>query len=105
MGAPVGNQNAKKAKRWQDALNKALARFTTEDGKVKAGEALDKIAETVVTQALAGNKDAWQEVANRLDGKVPQAIIGDDDSDPISIREIVIRAVDAANDRPSSEGS
>lgn len=81
-GAPLGNQNAKKAKRWQDALNKALARFATEDGKVKAGEALDKIAETVVIQALAGDRDAWQEIGNRLDGKVAQAIIGGDDGDP-----------------------
>jgi hypothetical protein len=73
-GAPVGNQNAAKAKRWADALNKALVRFCTEDGKVKAGEALDKIAEAVVLQALAGGKDAWQEIGNRLDGKAAQAV-------------------------------
>lgn len=103
-GAPLGNKNAAKAKRWQDALNKALARFETEDGKIKAGEALDKIAETVVMQALAGSKDAWQEIGNRLDGKVPQAIVGDDSADPISIREILIRGVDATSDRPASQG-
>lgn len=95
MAAPLGNQNAKKAKRWQDSLNKALAQFTTEDGKVKAGEALDRIAETVVVQALAGNKDAWLEIGNRLDGKVPQALIGGDEDDPpIQVKEILIRAVD-----------
>jgi len=84
-GAPVGNQNAAKAKRWQDALHKALVRFETPDGKIKAGEALDKIAETVVLQAIAGNKDAWQEIGNRLDGKVAQALIqiGDEDGGPI----------------------
>lgn len=82
IGAQPGNQNAKKAKRWQDALNKALARYESDDLKVKAGEALDKIAEKVVTQAIAGDKDSWQEIANRLDGKVPQAIIGGDDDDP-----------------------
>lgn len=82
MGAPLGNQNARKARRWRDALNRALARFATEDGKVKAGEALDKIAETVVQQAIQGNKDAWQEIACRLDGKVAQAIIGGDEDDP-----------------------
>ena len=95
MAAPVGNQNAKKAKRWEDALNKAMARFCTEDGKVKAGEALDKIAETVVMQALAGSKDAWQEIGNRLDCKVAQAIIGDEDSDPIQVAAISIRLVKA----------
>lgn len=82
IGAQPGNQNAKKAKRWQDALNKALTRYESADLKVKAGEALDKIAEKVVTQAIAGDKDSWQEVANRLDGKVPQALIGGDDDDP-----------------------
>jgi hypothetical protein len=89
VAAPVGNQNAKKAKRWQDALNKALARYESEDGKIKAGEALDKVAETVVLQALAGNKDAWQEIGNRLDGKVPQPVVGDDDAPPVTIRGFV----------------
>lgn len=84
-GAPIGNQNAAKAKRWQDALHKALVRFESKDGAIKAGEALDKIAETVVLQALAGNKDAWQEIGNRLDGKPAQAIIatGDEEGGPI----------------------
>lgn len=88
MAAPVGNQNAKKAKRWQDALNKALARFETDDGKIKAGEALDKIAEVLVIKALAGDKDAIAEIGNRLDGKVPQPIVGDDDHPPIGIAHI-----------------
>jgi hypothetical protein len=98
VAAPVGNQNAKKAKRWQDALNKALARFETEDGKIQAGQALDKIAELVVMKALAGDKDSIAEIGNRLDGKPAQAIVGgDDDDNPIkTLNEIVIRAVDAA---------
>lgn len=86
-GAPLGNQNAKKAKRWQDALNKALARYAS--AEVTAGEALDKIAETVVIQALAGSKDAWQEIGNRLDGKVPQPVVGDDDEPPVTIRGMI----------------
>ncbi len=100
MAAPLGNQNAKKAKRWEDALNKALARFATEDGKVKAGEALDKIAETVVLQALAGSKDAWLEIGNRLDGKAAQAVtVGGDEENPVrTISEVVLRAVDATRD-------
>jgi hypothetical protein len=98
VAAPVGNQNAKKAKRWQDALNKALARFATDDGKIQAGQALDKIAEVVVLKALSGDKDSIAEIGNRLDGKPAQAIVGgDDDDNPIkTLNEIVIRAVDAA---------
>jgi len=72
MGAPLGNHNAAKAKRWQDALLKALARF--ESGEIKAGQALDKVAEMVVRMALGGEKDAWQEIGNRLDGKPAQAV-------------------------------
>lgn len=83
MAAPLGNQNAKKAKRWQDALVKALARFENDELKIKAGEALDKIAEGVVLDALKGDKDARAEIGNRLDGKPPQGIGGDDDLPPI----------------------
>ncbi len=43
------------------------------------GQALRKIAETVVTQALAGNKDAWKEIGDRLDGRAVQPIAGDVD--------------------------
>ena len=92
MGAPVGNQNAKKAKRWQDALVKALAQYQSPD--VAQGQALFRIAERVVEEALNGSKDAWQEIGNRLDGKPAQVIIGDDDEAPVTIREIIIRAVD-----------
>lgn len=105
MGAPVGNQNAKKAKRWQDALVKALARYQSADGKIQAGQALDKLAEKVVEEALAGSKDAWQEIGNRLDGKPAQAIIGGDEDDPAikTTSEILIRSVNA-NDRSTAEG-
>ena len=102
MGAPVGNQNAAKAKRWQDALHKALTRFESDDGKVKAGEALDKIAETVVSKALAGDKDAWQEIGNRLDGRVPQAIVGDDGEPPVRVEQIK-RVIVGANS-PDPDG-
>ena len=89
MGAPVGNQNARKAKRWQDALVKALTRYESVEQRVKAGEALDKIAERVVSLALLGDKDSWQEIGNRLDGKPAQVLIGDDDEAPITLRGVI----------------
>lgn len=85
MAAPVGNQNAKKAKRWQDALVKALARYENEEGKIQAGQALDKIAELVVMKALLGDKDSIAEIGNRLDGKPAQVIAGDDDLPPVKV--------------------
>lgn len=105
-GAPVGNKNAAKAKRWQDALVKALARYSNAELKIEAGQALDKIAEQVVAKAIAGDKDSIAEIGNRLDGKPAQALIGGDDDDPAikTVSEILIRAVDATRDRPSTEG-
>jgi len=93
-GAPQGNQNAKKAKLWEQALKRALARAS--NATVDAG--LDKVADVVVAQAMEGNKDAWAEIGNRVDGKVPQAIIGGGEDDPaIKVEEIVIRAVDGGS--------
>lgn len=77
-GAPLGNDNAAKNKPWADALRRAMARYS---GKgVKTGEALNKLAEKVVEDAIAGNKDAWQEIGNRLDGKPHQTIAADVDA-------------------------
>lgn len=84
-GAPLGNQNAAKAKRWQDALVRALAQYESKDGQIKAGMALNAIAERVVEKAVGGDKDAITEIGNRLDGKPAQAIIatGDEEGGPI----------------------
>jgi len=71
-GAPKGNNNAGKNKPWRDALNIALARY--QKGDVKKGMALRRIAEKVVEEALGGNLTAYQEIANRLDGKPHQSV-------------------------------
>lgn len=79
MGAPIGNQNGKKAKRWSDALTRALAKAGEGQG-LEAG--LDRVAAQVVNAAIDGDKDAWKEIGDRLDGKPAQAIIGGDSDDP-----------------------
>ena len=80
-GAPLGNKNAAKAKAWEGALRATLAQF--EDEKTKPGEALRKIAERLLDEAAAGNVQALKEVADRLDGKVPQGIEGGDPDRPV----------------------
>ena len=42
---------------------------------------MDKIADSVVAQAVEGNKDAWMEIANRIEGKVGTTVelIGNED--------------------------
>lgn len=80
-GAPVGNDNATKGKKWSGAIRRALNEYESET--VKQGEALLEIAKGVVRDALAGDKDARAEIGNRLDGKPAQVVVGDKDEDPI----------------------
>lgn len=97
-GAPVGNTNAKSAKRWQSAITRALAKIAKGEG-VEAG--LDRLADQLVSAAEKGEQWALLEVGNRLDGKPAQVIIGDDDADPVSIRKIereIVRANAAPTD-------
>jgi hypothetical protein len=61
-------------------------------------ERLDAIAEQLINQATGGDLQAIKEIADRLDGKVPQAHIGDDEHDPISMVHRLERViVDVAN--------
>jgi len=69
MGAPVGNTNGAKAKRWQKAIERALARS---GGDIDAG--LNPIADRLIAAATAGDKDAIREIGDRLDGKPKQSV-------------------------------
>ena len=74
-GAPLGNTNAIKAKPWAEALRYELERYEPTDKK--AG--LRRIAQRVIQSALQGDHNAITEIANRMDGKPVQAIVGEDD--------------------------
>lgn len=67
MGAPVGNQNARKAREWTDALRWQLENY--EGSGIARGQALRSIAQAVIQKALEGDKDAWREIGDRLEGK------------------------------------
>lgn len=69
-GAPVGNQNAAKGKRWADAIDRALAARS----KVEGIQALDALAEKLLTLADEGDLGALKELGDRLDGKAAQSI-------------------------------
>ncbi len=73
-GAPIGNQNARKAKTWEGAIRRVLAE--------NDGEKLRAMAEKIVNEALAGNVSALKEVGDRLDGKAAQSLTlaGDSES-------------------------
>ena len=60
----------------------------------KSGEPkLREVAEMLVDQALAGEGWAIKEIADRMDGKVAQSIIGDDESDPINLVHLIERRI------------
>jgi phage I-like protein len=73
-----GNPNGRpKSKPFKDALQRLLAKAD--------GQELENIAAALMAKASIGDVAAIKEVADRMDGKVPQAVIGDNEHDPISV--------------------
>ena len=70
MGAPVGNQNAAKAKVWTAAIERALERRS----RVEQREALDAIADKLLELASDGDLAALKELGDRLEGKPAQSV-------------------------------
>ena len=87
IGAPLGNRNSAKGRQWYDALQWALKRY--ESSSIKRNQALRAIAKGVVERAINGDKDCWQEIGNRLDGKPTQAIEAGDGDVIMLIRRVV----------------
>lgn len=69
-GAPVGNQNAAKAKVWHAAIMRALDKRGAGD-RVKA---LDELAGKLLDLVATGDLAALKEFGDRLDGKPAQAV-------------------------------
>lgn len=51
----------------------------------EGGNKLRAVAEALVSKAITGDVQAIREIADRIDGKVAQAIVGDDDLDPVNV--------------------
>lgn len=76
-----------KGKPWADALRRALARKGSDAG-VDGG--LNAIADQVIALAAEGDKDAWKEIGDRLDGKPVQSNEhSGPDGQPIPIRGVL----------------
>lgn len=69
-----------KEKSFANMLNIAIKQ-ATEDGRDK----LRAVADALLDKAMSGDVQAIKEVADRLDGKVAQAIVGDDEGGPVQI--------------------
>jgi hypothetical protein len=89
MGRPVGAKN--KDKPFRAALVRALEIADNNPKK------LDELANALIAKAKQGDVTALKEMADRLDGRVPQAMVGDSGSEPITLRTIVT-GVPRAND-------
>ncbi len=72
------HRGPQKDKPFRDALRAQIA-AAGEDFKL-----LRKVAQAHLDKALEGDMAAIRELADRLDGKVPQALVGDDDHPPLT---------------------
>jgi hypothetical protein len=79
MAFEPGNQEAKKAnhKKPRIITQKLIARLNDAEGA-----ALDRVVAALLAKAQEGDVPAIKELFDRVDGKVPQAVIGGDDDDP-----------------------
>jgi molecular chaperone GrpE (heat shock protein) len=77
----AGNENSgrKQEKPFRDALRIELA--AAENNQ----RGLRLIAKKLIEAAEEGKMDAIREIGDRIDGKVPQAVVGDADADPIGV--------------------
>lgn len=94
MAAPLGNTNAAKSKPWTDAIRRAIARYDSD--KQEDAKFLNRLADQLLVDCLNNERDAKEELTNRLDGKVPQGTIlsGDPDA-PLQVGVIERRIIDA----------
>lgn len=87
-----GNPNGRpKSKPVRDALERVLS----ERGDDR--KALDKAARAFLRRVAKGDVAAFKELADRLDGKVPQGHEGSDDGPPIRVEKIERVIIDSPN--------
>lgn len=94
MGAPFGNQNAVKGKRWAQALERAIQKRSGKD----MVEALDDLAEKFLdaieemscgTEKRPPSIAGFVELADRLDGRATQSTeISGPEGDPVNIKVV-----------------
>lgn len=80
-----------KSREWTEAIRKAVHSIP-EDDPLKR-KRLELLAEALVLKAQSGDVMALEAIGNRLEGKVPQALIGDEDG-PAILTEVRVTIVD-----------
>jgi hypothetical protein len=74
-----------------------MLRVAIKDAHVTGGDKLRAVAEALVNKAISGDVQAIREVADRLDGKVPQAV------DASVSGNITVQLVRFGDDDPAPE--
>lgn len=70
-----------------------MLRVAISEAQAEGGSKLRAVADALVNKAMTGDVPAIKEIADRLDGKVPQAIVGDDEHDPIKMISRIERVI------------
>lgn len=97
MGAPLGNTNgAKRNRLLGDALKRELAQNPAD---------VVKIARKTIDAAIAGEPWAQALIYERVDGKMPQAIVGDDDEPALKFARVIRTIVDPAKADASAQST
>ncbi len=97
-GNPAGGR---KHKAYREALERNLALL----GKGDAKATLDRIAAAHITRCEQGDMGAIKEFADRMDGRVPQAIIGSNEDPAIAVTAIVRTIVEPSDSDSQSLSS
>lgn len=86
MAAPLGNTNGAKRQRvLGDALKRKLAVHPSY---------VSRIVNRTILSAIKGEEWAQRLIYERVDGKMPQAIVGDDDEPAVKFQRVMRTIVD-----------
>lgn len=78
----MGMGRPPKEKSFANMLNIAIKEAVAGSDKTK----LRAVADALVEKAMSGDVQAIKEVADRIDGKVPQAVVGDAEHEPVTLK-------------------
>lgn len=98
MSAPEGNQNAVKAKRWMQAIDRALDRRCKSAGIAELDRLADVYLDTIEEMTASTEKRGpsiagFVDFADRLDGRTAQQLIHSGDAEN-PVRVIAAQAID-----------
>jgi hypothetical protein len=65
-----------------------MLRVAISEAHGEGGTRLRAVADALVEKAMTGDVPAIKEIADRIDGKVPQALVGDDEHDAIALNAV-----------------